>query len=134
MYIFDHFLLFVLLNAFASAFIITISSLLGTVCQYVSIVSALFVCFQVYFAGLGCMKNVRAALSRGRVLKCSRCGKPGATIGCRVDRCPRTYHLVSFILKYNSPFWPSLVLASIYLFFFVLYCQLKVWLFTNFIS
>nr|GMC70222.1 ATPase family aaa domain-containing protein [Ipomoea batatas] len=48
---------------------------------------------EVYFAGLGCMKNVRAALSRGRVLKCSRCGKPGATIGCRVDRCPRTYHL-----------------------------------------
>lgn len=50
---------------------------------------------QVYFAGLGCLKNVRAALCRGRVLKCSRCGRPGATIGCRVDRCPKTYHLVS---------------------------------------
>lgn len=48
---------------------------------------------EVYFAGLGCLKNVRAALWRGRVLKCSRCGMPGATIGCRVDRCPRTYHL-----------------------------------------
>ncbi|KAH6832475.1 diaminopimelate epimerase family protein [Perilla frutescens var. hirtella] len=39
----------------------------------------------VYFAGLGCLKNVRAALYRGRVLKCSRCRRPGATIGCRVD-------------------------------------------------
>ncbi|XP_051136311.1 uncharacterized protein LOC127254971 isoform X2 [Andrographis paniculata] len=48
---------------------------------------------EVYFAGLGCLKNVRAALYRGRVLKCSRCRRPGATIGCRVDRCPKTYHL-----------------------------------------
>ncbi|XP_027063750.1 uncharacterized protein [Coffea arabica] len=48
---------------------------------------------EVYFAGLGCLKNVRAALYRGRVLKCTRCGRPGATIGCRVDRCPKTYHL-----------------------------------------
>ncbi|KAL8505783.1 hypothetical protein ACS0TY_016848 [Phlomoides rotata] len=48
---------------------------------------------EVYFAGLGCLKNVRAALYRGRMLKCSRCMRPGATIGCRVDRCPKTYHL-----------------------------------------
>ncbi|KAF8413815.1 hypothetical protein HHK36_001808 [Tetracentron sinense] len=48
---------------------------------------------EVYFAGLGCLKNVRAALCRGRALKCSRCGRPRATIGCRVDRCPKTYHL-----------------------------------------
>lgn len=48
---------------------------------------------EVYFAGLGCLKNVRAALCRGRALKCTRCGRPGATLGCRVDRCPRTYHL-----------------------------------------
>ncbi|KAL7585327.1 hypothetical protein Lser_V15G45369 [Lactuca serriola] len=48
---------------------------------------------EVYFAGLGCLKNVRSALCRGRVLKCSRCGRRGATIGCRVDRCPKTYHL-----------------------------------------
>ncbi|KAF6170667.1 hypothetical protein GIB67_015619 [Kingdonia uniflora] len=49
---------------------------------------------EVYFAGLGCLKNVRAALCRGRALKCSRCGRPGATTGCRVDRCPKNYHLV----------------------------------------
>ncbi|PIA35097.1 hypothetical protein AQUCO_03600038v1 [Aquilegia coerulea] len=48
---------------------------------------------EVYFAGLGCLKNVRAALCRGKALKCSRCERPGATIGCRVDRCPKTYHL-----------------------------------------
>ncbi|XP_058211104.1 uncharacterized protein LOC131323363 [Rhododendron vialii] len=48
---------------------------------------------EVYFAGLGCLKNVRAALCRGRALKCTRCGRSGATIGCRVDRCPKTYHL-----------------------------------------
>ncbi|KAL5564308.1 hypothetical protein UlMin_027472 [Ulmus minor] len=48
---------------------------------------------EVYFAGLGRLKNVRAALCRGRALKCTRCGRPGATIGCRVDRCPKTYHL-----------------------------------------
>lgn len=49
---------------------------------------------QVYFAGLGRLKNVRAALCRGRLLKCSRCGRRGATVGCRVDRCTKTYHLV----------------------------------------
>ncbi|CAM8957646.1 unnamed protein product [Rhodiola kirilowii] len=48
---------------------------------------------EVYFAGLGCLKNVRAALCRGRALKCVRCGRRGATIGCRVDRCPKAYHL-----------------------------------------
>ncbi|KAI4333629.1 hypothetical protein L6164_018410 [Bauhinia variegata] len=48
---------------------------------------------EVYFASLGCLKNVSAALCRGRALKCTRCGRRGATIGCRVDRCPRTYHL-----------------------------------------
>jgi SpoVK/Ycf46/Vps4 family AAA+-type ATPase len=48
---------------------------------------------EVYFAGLKCLKNVRAALCRGRALKCSRCGRSGATIGCRVDRCSKTYHL-----------------------------------------
>ncbi|KAH9625711.1 hypothetical protein KSS87_007907 [Heliosperma pusillum] len=48
---------------------------------------------EVYFAGVGCLKNIRSALCRGRALKCTRCGRPGATLGCRVDRCPRTYHL-----------------------------------------
>ncbi|KAL2653127.1 hypothetical protein R1flu_021255 [Riccia fluitans] len=48
---------------------------------------------EVYFAGVGRLKNVKAAIRRGRLLKCSYCGQPGATIGCRVDRCPQNYHL-----------------------------------------
>ncbi|OAE19883.1 hypothetical protein AXG93_1130s1360 [Marchantia polymorpha subsp. ruderalis] len=48
---------------------------------------------EVYFAGVGRLKNVKAAIRRGRLLKCSHCGQPGATIGCRVDRCPQNYHL-----------------------------------------
>ncbi|EPS71299.1 hypothetical protein M569_03458, partial [Genlisea aurea] len=48
---------------------------------------------EVYFAGVGRLKNIRAALYRGRMLKCSRCQRTGATVGCRVDRCPKTYHL-----------------------------------------
>ena len=61
--------------------------------------------FQVYFAGLGCLRNVRAALCRGRLLKCCRCGRPGATIGCRVDRCPKTYHLViGWFSRHIPPF------------------------------
>ncbi|CAN8269314.1 unnamed protein product [Cochlearia groenlandica] len=48
---------------------------------------------EVYFAGVGRLKSIRAALCRGKSLKCTRCARPGATIGCRVDRCPRTYHL-----------------------------------------
>lgn len=50
---------------------------------------------QVYFSGIGRLKNVKAALRRGRLLRCSLCNQPGATIGCRVDRCPQNYHLVS---------------------------------------
>ena len=52
---------------------------------------------QVYFSGIGRLKNVKAALRRGRLLRCSLCNQPGATIGCRVDRCPQNYHLVSSI-------------------------------------
>lgn len=50
---------------------------------------------QVYFSGIGRLKNVKAAVRRGRYLRCSRCNHPGATIGCRVDRCPQNFHLVS---------------------------------------
>lgn len=48
---------------------------------------------EVYFAGVGHIKNIRAALRRGKLLKCTRCTRAGATIGCRIKRCPRTYHL-----------------------------------------
>ncbi|RDX60248.1 Histone-lysine N-methyltransferase 2D, partial [Mucuna pruriens] len=55
---------------------------------------------EVYFADFGCLKNVRAALFRGRALKCTRCGRRGATTGCRVDRCPKTYHLVGYVFSH----------------------------------
>jgi hypothetical protein len=48
---------------------------------------------EVYFSGVGRLKNVKAAVRRGRSLRCSLCNLPGATIGCRVDRCPQNYHL-----------------------------------------
>jgi len=34
-----------------------------------------------------------AAVRRGRQLSCSVCGQKGATVGCRLDWCPKTYHL-----------------------------------------
>ena len=67
---------------------------------------------QVYFAGVGRLKNIRAALCRGRSLKCTRCERPGATIGCRVDRCPRTYHLVCYYFLSGFPFVTSEILAN----------------------
>ncbi|WZY83842.1 hypothetical protein YC2023_030226 [Brassica napus] len=67
---------------------------------------------EVYFAGVGRLKNIRAALCRGRSLKCTRCERPGATIGCRVDRCPRTYHLVCYYSLSGFPFPTSEILAN----------------------
>ena len=34
----------------------------------------------------------RQALRRGRLLKCFSCGKRGATVGCGVKECPRSFH------------------------------------------
>lgn len=39
------------------------------------------------------LRNVMAAVRRGRQLNCAVCGRKGATIGCRLDWCPKTYHL-----------------------------------------
>eukprot|EP00850_Spirogloea_muscicola_P003937 SM000016S01925 [mRNA] locus=s16:616230:629684:+ [translate_table: standard] len=47
---------------------------------------------KVYFRGAG-LRKVQNAIRRGRSLKCSRCGRSGATMGCRIDRCIRSYHL-----------------------------------------
>jgi hypothetical protein len=33
-----------------------------------------------------------SALRRGRLLKCFACGKRGATVGCGVKECPRSFH------------------------------------------
>ena len=39
------------------------------------------------------IRNVLAAVRRGRGLKCSYCFKRGATVGCCVDWCNKTYHI-----------------------------------------
>lgn len=39
------------------------------------------------------IRNVMAAVRRGKQLKCSLCGMRGATVGCCVDSCSRTYHI-----------------------------------------
>ena len=50
---------------------------------------------QVFETDQGTLRNVLAAIKRGRQLKCSHCGRRGATLGCRVPNCscrwvPRT--------------------------------------------
>ena len=97
-------------------FLVTSSLSLGTLQLNTSVLS-----FQVYFAGLGCLKNIRAALSRGKALKCIRCGRPGATIGCRVDRCPKTYHLVG-ALHYLILIIFFLIFSVLIKFFFLQPC------------
>ncbi len=41
----------------------------------------------------GRLKNVGTAVRRGRGILCAHCGRRGATVGCRVERCPCSYHL-----------------------------------------
>ncbi|KAI4896359.1 hypothetical protein NFI96_033598 [Prochilodus magdalenae] len=36
--------------------------------------------------------DVRKECNRGKKLKCFRCGRPGATAGCEVGKCKRSYH------------------------------------------
>ncbi|KAL7881328.1 hypothetical protein AOLI_G00081760 [Acnodon oligacanthus] len=38
------------------------------------------------------VKDVRQEYIRGRKLRCHRCGKKGATAGCEMRRCKRSYH------------------------------------------
>ncbi|KAK3107240.1 hypothetical protein FSP39_010101 [Pinctada imbricata] len=42
----------------------------------------------------GSLKNVQTAVSRGRNLKCDRCGRSGATVGCCTRGCPANYHFM----------------------------------------
>ena len=51
-------------------------------------------CPEVYFdARRERLRNVESAIKRGKQLKCSHCGIRGATVGCTLERCPRSYHL-----------------------------------------
>jgi hypothetical protein len=39
------------------------------------------------------LKNVTSALKRGSYIKCNHCGLKGATVGCTLPQCPKSYHL-----------------------------------------
>eukprot|EP00696_Hemimastix_kukwesjijk_P008937 gnl/Hemi2/21282_TR7056_c0_g1_i2.p1 gnl/Hemi2/21282_TR7056_c0_g1~~gnl/Hemi2/21282_TR7056_c0_g1_i2.p1 ORF type:complete len:260 (-),score=29.91 gnl/Hemi2/21282_TR7056_c0_g1_i2:231-1010(-) len=47
---------------------------------------------EVYSDDSGKLFNVQQALKRGRNLTCAHCTKKGATIGCQIVRCRRSYH------------------------------------------
>ncbi|XP_037040768.1 histone-lysine N-methyltransferase trithorax isoform X2 [Bradysia coprophila] len=40
----------------------------------------------------GSLQNVHSAISRGRSIKCSKCGSKGATVGCNVKNCGEQFH------------------------------------------
>lgn len=40
----------------------------------------------------GSLQNVHSTISRGRMIRCSECGKKGASIGCCSRNCSNTFH------------------------------------------
>eukprot|EP00793_Prasinoderma_coloniale_P006597 PRCOL_00001427-RA len=49
---------------------------------------------EVYEDDNGELKNIEKAVRRGRHLYCSYCGEKGATVGCRVEKCKCSYHVL----------------------------------------
>ncbi|KAG5680675.1 hypothetical protein PVAND_010169 [Polypedilum vanderplanki] len=47
---------------------------------------------EVYEEIDGSLQNVHSAISRGRLIKCSKCGIKGATVGCNFKNCGEQYH------------------------------------------
>jgi hypothetical protein len=47
---------------------------------------------EVYEEIDGSLQNVHSAISRGRMIKCSKCGLKGATVGCNFRNCGEQYH------------------------------------------
>ena len=47
----------------------------------------------MYQTEQGSLRNVMAAVRRGRLMKCAQCGQRGATVGCRLERCACSFHL-----------------------------------------
>ncbi|KAL6485204.1 hypothetical protein MHYP_G00072490 [Metynnis hypsauchen] len=62
------------------------------------------------------VNDVRQEFIRGRKLKCHRCGKRGATAGCEMRRCKRSYHYPCAIED------DARVVEKISKGFFTLYC------------
>ncbi|XP_076750438.1 histone lysine N-methyltransferase trithorax isoform X1 [Xylocopa sonorina] len=40
----------------------------------------------------GSLQNVHSAISRGRLIRCTECGKKGASVGCCARNCNSTFH------------------------------------------
>ncbi|CAO1416584.1 unnamed protein product [Diamesa serratosioi] len=49
---------------------------------------------EVYEEIDGSLQNVHSAISRGRLIKCSKCGLKGATVGCNFKNCGEHYHFL----------------------------------------
>ncbi|XP_071656655.1 histone-lysine N-methyltransferase 2B isoform X5 [Patagioenas fasciata] len=44
--------------------------------------------------GDGALRNVHAAVARGRQMRCEHCGRPGATVGCCLATCVSNFHFM----------------------------------------
>lgn len=51
---------------------------------------------QVYYKD-DTIKNLKAEVTRGAKLKCTKCGIKGAALGCYVKSCRRSYHVTCAI-------------------------------------
>ncbi|XP_066065386.1 LOW QUALITY PROTEIN: histone-lysine N-methyltransferase 2B-like [Chamaea fasciata] len=49
---------------------------------------------EVFEEGDGTLRNVHAAVARGRQMRCEHCGRPGATVGCCLAACAANYHFM----------------------------------------
>eukprot|EP00877_Chromochloris_zofingiensis_P003168 jgi/Chrzof1/12852/Cz07g09200.t1 len=48
---------------------------------------------QVYVDDAGHFKHLLKGIRRGRQVRCTHCGRRGASLGCRVPSCPCSYHV-----------------------------------------
>ncbi|KAM4651035.1 histone-lysine N-methyltransferase 2B [Discoglossus pictus] len=49
---------------------------------------------EVFEENDGSLKNVHAAVARGRQMRCERCSKSGATVGCCLSTCLSNFHFM----------------------------------------
>ncbi|XP_075462209.1 histone-lysine N-methyltransferase 2B isoform X4 [Ascaphus truei] len=49
---------------------------------------------EVFEENDGSLKNVHAAVARGRQMRCEHCSKPGATVGCCLSTCMSNFHFM----------------------------------------
>ncbi|XP_033330658.2 histone lysine N-methyltransferase trithorax isoform X2 [Megalopta genalis] len=65
----------------------------------------------------GSLQNVHSAISRGRLIRCTECGKKGASVGCCAKNCSNTYHYpcarnIGLALNYDKTVFCSLHLNN----------------------